>query len=91
VQDVSPEPDWTQLRVAFNRARYTASLTFDELAERSGVSRQTLINLSQGRHIGDLRTWVLLSAALDVTLDTLIAPIWCEDTRVGAAPFDELA
>jgi len=51
-------------------------MTFDELAELSGVSRQTLINLSQGRHYGDLRTWLKLSAAFGVGLDDLIAPVW---------------
>lgn len=75
------EPDLTQLRVAFNTARHKASFTFDQLAERSGVSRQTLINLSQGRHYGDLRTWLRLSAAFGVGLDDLIAPVWAQPAQ----------
>ncbi|MFT4156542.1 MAG: helix-turn-helix transcriptional regulator [Microbacterium sp.] len=71
-----PEPDLDQLRVAFNRARYAANLTYDQLAELSGVSRQTLINLSQGRHYGDLKTWLKLSAAFGVTLDELVNVVW---------------
>jgi len=71
-----PEPDLDQLRVAFNRARYAANLTFDQLAELSGVSRQTLINLSQGRHYGDLKTWLKLSAAFGVTVDELVGAVW---------------
>lgn len=71
-----PDPDLEQLRVAFNRARHEAGLTFDQLAERSGVSRQTLINLSQGRHYGDLKTWLKLSASFGIGLDELLAPVW---------------
>lgn len=77
-----PEPDLDQLRVAFNRARHASSLTFDQLSERSGVSRQTLINLSQGRHYGDLKTWLKLSAAFGVGLDELVGPVW-EDSSSG--------
>lgn len=80
-----PEPDLDQLRVAFNRARHAASLTFDQLAEYSGVSRQTLINLSQGRYYGDLKTWLKLSAAFGVSLDELVRPVW-EQSQSDAPP-----
>lgn len=46
----------TQVRTIFNRARQQADLTFEELAELSGVSRQTLLNISGGKYYGDLRT-----------------------------------
>ena len=78
-----PEPDLDQLRVAFNRARHAASLTFDQLAERSGVSRQTLITLSQGRHSGDLKTWLKLSATFGIGLDELVRPVWDRDPADG--------
>lgn len=51
-------------------------MTFDELAEASGLARQTLLNLSAGRFYGDLKTWAILAKTWDVSLDDLIAPIW---------------
>ncbi|WP_029090392.1 helix-turn-helix transcriptional regulator [Brevibacterium album] len=79
--DYVPEPDLSQLRVIFNRARHDAGLTYDQLAARSGLSRQTLINLSQGRHYGDLQTWLRLSATFEVGLDDLLSPVWPDEER----------
>lgn len=79
VDDVTtspPEPDMTQLRVVLARARVEAGWTFDELSERSGVSRQTLLNLNSGKHAGDLKTWLKLSRAFGVGLDELLEPVW---------------
>ena len=72
--------------MAFNKARHASSLTFDQLAERSGVSRQTLINLSQGRHYGDLKTWLKLAAAFGMPLDELVAVVWESESSRGSAP-----
>lgn len=70
------EPDLSQLRVIFARRRAESGLTFEELAERSGLSRQTLLNVSAGRYQGNLRTWLMLARAWDVSLDDLLAPVW---------------
>lgn len=51
-------------------------MTFDQLADATGLARQTLLNLSAGRVYGDLRTWAILAKTWDVALDDLIAPIW---------------
>ncbi|WP_292766878.1 helix-turn-helix transcriptional regulator [Microbacterium sp. UBA3486] len=70
------EPDLSQLRLIFNDRRDAAGFTYDELAERSGLARQTLLNLASGKYHGDLRTWMLLARAFEVDLDTLLAPTW---------------
>lgn len=70
------EPDLSQLRAIFVRQRDAAGLTYEELAERSGLSRQTLLNLASGKYHGDLRTWMLLARAFDTDLDSLLAPTW---------------
>ena len=57
------DPDLSMLRVIFNTRRQASGWTFEELAERSGVARQTLLNLSSGRYRGDLLTWLRLSRA----------------------------
>ena len=72
--------------MAFNKARHASSLTFDQLAERSGVSRQTLINLSQGRHYGDLKTWLKLAAAFGMPLDELVAVVWEHEASRASTP-----
>ncbi len=71
-----PEPDLTQLRVIIGTARVRAGMTIEQLAEASGVSRQTILNLGSGKHHGDLKTWLRLSRALGIGLDELLAPVW---------------
>lgn len=73
---VPPDPDLSQLRVIVARARVQRGLTIEQLAEASGVSRQTILNLGSGKHHGDLKTWLKLSKALEVSLDELLAPVW---------------
>ena len=70
------EPDMSQLRVILNVARRDANMTFDMLVERSGVSRNTLLNISSGKFNGDLRTWLKLARAFGVSLDDLLSPVW---------------
>lgn len=72
----APEPDMAQLRTIFNTTRQNAGLTYEELAAQSGVSRQTLLNISSGKYYGDLRTWLKLSRAFGLGLDELVAPVW---------------
>jgi DNA-binding XRE family transcriptional regulator len=71
-----PEPDLTRLRTVLNERRHAAGLTFEQLAEVSGVSRQTLLNISSGKYNGDLRTWLKLSRAFSTTIDELVEGVW---------------
>ena len=71
-----PEPDLSQLRHILNAHRAAKNLTFEQLAEVSGISRQTLLNLSSGKYNGDLRTWLKISRALGVGMDALLAVVW---------------
>lgn len=81
-----PEPDLDRLAQAFKDERAKSGMTFDELAEASGLARQTLLNLSAGRVRGDLRTWAILARTWGVTLDELIAPIWSSQPQVAPRP-----
>ena len=81
-----PDPDLTQLRLIFNRRRYESGMTFEGLAEASGVSRQTLLNLSSGKYYGDLRTWLRLSRAFGVGLDEMLADVWTPQSHPGQQP-----
>lgn len=71
-----PDPDLDQLRFIISRARVKAGMTVEQLAEASGMSRQTVLNLGSGKYKGDLRTWLKVSRALGVSLDELLAPVW---------------
>jgi putative transcriptional regulator len=81
-----PEPDLSQLRNVLNVRRHEAGLTFEQLAEQSGVSRQTLLNISAGRYNGDLRTWLRLCKTFRVGLDDLLAPVWTPDRDCPSNP-----
>lgn len=80
---MAADPDLSQLRAIFNTRREQSGLTFDELADRSGLSRQTLQNVSSGRTYGDLLTWLRLSRAFRIGMDDLLAPVWVD--RAGPA------
>jgi len=73
----------SRLRNILNTHRAAANLTFDQLAAVSGVSRQTLLNISSGKYRGDLRTWLKLARAFEIGLDDLLQPVW--DGDEGAA------
>lgn len=64
------------LREVFNRVRADRAQTFDQLAELTGLSRRTLLNISSGTTIGDLRTWLILAKVWRIPLDELFAPVW---------------
>lgn len=75
------EFDLSRVRGILNRRRADAGLTYEQLAELSGLSRQTLLNLSSGKYNGDLRTWLKLSIAFGVGLDELLADVWVDPPR----------
>ena len=79
-----PDPDLAKLRLIFNRYRYESGLTYEGLAEASGVSRQTLLNLSSGKYRGDLGTWLRLSRVFGVGLDTMLIEVWPPQDEVSS-------
>ncbi|MGW3508753.1 helix-turn-helix transcriptional regulator [Streptomyces sp. NPDC000994] len=73
-----PDPDFEALRLELARLRAEYGWTYDELADRSGLARRTLIEIEQGRTIGTLKTWHALAHALNTPLDQLFG-ILCGD------------
>jgi len=57
-------------------------MTQAELAERVGVTRQTVIAIEQGRYSPSLETAFLIARALDARLDEVFA--YPEDAADGA-------
>lgn len=73
-----PEPHLERLQGIFKDHRARSGMSYDVLANRTGLTRGTLMNLATGRYRGDMRTWLLLARAWDLPLDELLAPVWDE-------------
>lgn len=79
----SSTPDLGQLRKVFNHHRAVRGMTFDELADASGLSRRGLLNISSGTSHGDLRTWLILARTWNISLDELLDPVWAPTPAPG--------
>lgn len=64
-----------QLAAAMKKRRAEVGLTFDELAERTGMSRRSVIDYEQGRSRGTLLHWYRIAAALDIRFSELMKAI----------------
>ena len=60
------------ISVKLKQARLAANLTQEELAEKVGVSRQTVSNWENGRNYPDIVSIIVLSDVYDITLDSLL-------------------
>jgi putative transcriptional regulator len=67
------EPNHEALRLELGRRRAELGLTYDALANLTGLSRTVLINLEHGTTNGSLNTWHRVAHALDVPLGELIS------------------
>lgn len=66
-----PEPNWDAMRHELSRLRAEKRLTYDALAELTGLSRTVLVNLETGKTRGSLETWHRVAHALGVPLGEL--------------------
>ena len=69
------DPNFEALRLTLGRMRNDRGWSFDELAERSGVSRRTLIAMEHGTTNGRLESWFRVAEAFGVPLGELVAVI----------------
>ncbi len=68
----SAVPNFGALRSEFRRRRSDAGLTYDALAEKTGVSRRTLISIENGQSNGSVETWYHIAGALGVSVSELM-------------------
>jgi putative transcriptional regulator len=80
---LQPDPDLIALRVTLARLRNDRGWTFDELAERSGLARRTVIDLEHGRGAGNVTTWHALAHAFDVPIGELLGALCGNHTPPG--------
>lgn len=66
------EPDFEALRLELSRQRAARGWTYDELAERTGVNRRTLVAIETGERQGRLDSWHRIAQAMDVEIGDLL-------------------
>ena len=76
------EPNFEALRLRLSALRHERGFTYDELSERTGVARTTLVALETGfkrqarpervHTRGSLESWWRIARALDVPLSELL-------------------
>jgi putative transcriptional regulator len=66
------EPNFEALRLELGRMRGARGWTYDQLAERSGVTRRTLIAMETGTTNGRLASWFRVAQAFDTELSELV-------------------
>lgn len=79
--DPIPEPNFVALREKFRALREERGLTYDALAERTGLNRRNIVALATGEARngnaaeGSLASWWKLAKALDVDLAELLSAL----------------
>ena len=60
------KPNYAALRDRMRILRDEQNLTFDQLAEKSGVDRRTLLAMQKGTTNGRLDSWFSVAQAFDI-------------------------
>ncbi len=66
------EQDISALRLEMSKKRCEHGFTYDALAEKSTVSRRTLISIETGSSRGSLDSWMRIFTALDTDFGTFL-------------------
>lgn len=66
------EPNFEALRLELSRHRASRGWTYDELAERSGVTRRTLIAMETGTTNGRVDSWFRVAQAFGLEVGELL-------------------
>ena len=69
------DPDLGRLAARLKELRAEHGVTYEQLAEASGLSRRGVIALEQGERSGNLRSWYRVAAALGVPFSELMAAL----------------
>ncbi|TWX34138.1 helix-turn-helix transcriptional regulator [Frigoribacterium sp. ACAM 257] len=75
------------MRLAFSTRRKSEGLTYDVVAERSGIARRTVQRLENGEREGNIKTWFHLANAVGIDLPRLSKSLY--EIPIDAANRDE--
>lgn len=67
------QPNFAAMRAAFVLRKAELGLTYDRLAELSGVGRRDVWRLSTGETVGTVASWYALAAAVEMPFPDLVA------------------
>ena len=68
-------PNFDALRSEFRRLRSESGMSYDALAEKTGVSRRTLISVENGQSNGSVETWYRITDAFGISMSDLMATL----------------
>ena len=72
IPEYARDPDIALLADEMKRLRAEAGLTYEQLAERTRMSRRSVIAYEQGDTMGTLRHWFRISDALGVQFSQFV-------------------
>lgn len=75
--------DLLRLRIEMGRLREARGLTYERLAERSGLSRSAVIRMETGESAGSMRGWWAVARGLGVPLSVMVSVL---DGGPGRSP-----
>jgi putative transcriptional regulator len=66
-------PDYRRLAVRMQALREESGLTYEQLAEATGLSRRGVIALERGERNGNVGSWFKVAKALGITMGEFMA------------------
>lgn len=67
------DPDFGRLAARMQELREERGLTFEQLAEASGLSRRGVISLERGERNGNVTSWFRIAKALGVGIGSFMS------------------
>lgn len=72
IPEYASDPDISRLAAEMKRRRADRGLTYEQVAERVGMSRRSVISYEQGQTLGTMRYWFRIADALDVPFSEFV-------------------
>lgn len=71
-----------KLRISLAAARVNAELTQEQVAEKMGITKGTIINWEKGRIIPKIPEMEMLSKIYDIPVDNIFLPCYSTESRI---------
>lgn len=73
--DLPADPDFGRLADRMRELREERGLTYEALAEATGLSRRGVISLERGERNGNVRSWFRVARALGVSMSEFMSAL----------------
>lgn len=71
-----------KLKISLAAARVNAELTQEQVAEKMGITKGTIINWEKGRIIPKIPEMEMLSKIYDIPVDNIFLPCYSTESRI---------